>query len=169
MTVDVLMFGDSLTEWGPWTRLFPQLTIANHGRAGQTTADMVERLAQTISPRPGKVLVMAGINDLLQGYGVEVAAAHYRLFLSAWRVQQLPVYVQSTLYVGSSLVALNPQVKQLNLRLAAICREMGASYIDLNTVLCPNGVLPDELTRDHLHLKTAGYELWGQQLAPLLS
>ncbi len=59
--VDVVLFGDSITEWGPWQDVFTDITHVNRGIAGDTT----------IAVKPKLISIMAGINDLAQGFSID--------------------------------------------------------------------------------------------------
>ncbi|MDF2154419.1 SGNH/GDSL hydrolase family protein [Vibrio sp. CAU 1672] len=166
--VDVVMFGDSITEWGPWHDALPFLTLANRGLAGDTTAGMRQRLSTTKVCKPKLVCVMAGINDLAQGRCVDDIFNDYQELIHYWRSHDISVWVQSTLYVGKRLATLNPQVAQLNQKLHELCEQQAIRFIDLNQTLCPQGCLPLECSCDDLHLNSYAYGQWLKVLVPLL-
>ncbi|MDN3683782.1 GDSL-type esterase/lipase family protein [Vibrio sinaloensis] len=62
---------------GPWHDALPNIPLSNRGLAGDTTAGMVQRLETTTLHQPKLVCVMAGINDLAQGYSVEHISHNY--------------------------------------------------------------------------------------------
>lgn len=166
--VSIVQFGDSLTEWGPWSQLLPELNLVNCGVAGETTADMLQRVEHTLELQPHLVLVMAGINDLAQGETVDQVFSRYRTMLQRWRAAEIAVVVQSTLFVGSRIQELNPLVEQLNQRLQALCIQMGCRYVDLTSVLCPGSFLPPHLSDDELHLNEQAYQCWAKQIRKLV-
>ncbi len=166
---DLLLFGDSLTEWGPWHDLLSDFRLINRGISGDTTRDMLARVHATLTSKPDLVLVMAGINDLLQAESVSAVLPRYRQLVQSWRDRDLPVLVQSTLYVGANLVSLNPLVAELNRELELMCEsDPCLNFVDLNSVLCPQGVLPTEHSQDGVHLTPLAYQRWQQQILPLL-
>ncbi|KHD23846.1 lysophospholipase [Vibrio caribbeanicus] len=167
-TVDLVMFGDSITEWGPWHDALSNIKLANRGLAGDTTSGMVRRLSTTTACQPKLVCVMAGINDLSQGYSVQEVLDNYRQMLEHWESHNIEVWVQSTLYVGERIASLNPQVTELNQKLEQLCGEKNMRFIDLNTSLSPEGFLPLTHSCDDLHLNSNAYRLWIDTLAPQL-
>ncbi len=156
---DIVMFGDSITEWGPWNEAL-DYKIANRGIAGDTTMGMLKRIDTSIAVKPKLVCVMAGINDLAQGYGVEQVFANYEEMLGIWKESGCQVLVQSTLLVGKRLVALNSQVNDLNQRLQALCSQEGIEYLDVNSVLEKQGMLDAKYSCDDLHLNAKAYRQW---------
>jgi len=166
--VDIVMFGDSITEWGPWHDALPNFTLANRGLAGDTTEGMIRRLPTTKVCQPKLVCVMAGINDLSQGYTVDQVIKNYRQMLDYWQGEKIEVWVQSTLYVGERIATLNPLVTELNQQLSLLCKQRALRFIDLNQYLCPEHYLPLNCSCDDLHLNSIAYKKWLDTLAPLL-
>ncbi len=164
--VDLVMYGDSITEWGPWHDGIQSVRLANRGLGGDTTDGMIQRIDTTVVCQPKLVCVMAGINDLAQGYSIEEIVDNYAQMLNYWHEKNINVWVQSTLHVGTRLNDLNPLVAQLNAQLALLCSESGAEFIDLNALLCPQGHLSIEYSADDLHLNSRAYEKWIALLTP---
>jgi lysophospholipase L1-like esterase len=49
------------------------------------------------------------------------------------------------------------------------CREQGLTFIDLNKVLAPSGILEAKYSLDQLHLTAEGYSLWQAEIRPYLN
>ena len=166
--VDLVMYGDSITEWGPWHDGIQGVTLANRGLSGDTTDGMKYRIECTTVCQPKLICMMAGINDLSQGYSVDEIMENYSQMLNYWHQRDIEVWVQSTLFVGQRLNELNPLVAQLNQGLIKLCNNTGAKYIDLNAVICPEGFLPLTCSADDLHLNSYAYGKWLSLLTPML-
>ncbi len=166
--VDLVMFGDSITEWGPWHDAL-SIPLANRGLGGDTCDGMLRRIDVTTVCQPKLICVMAGINDLAQGYSVEEISHNYAQMLSHWQNLGIVVWVQSTLYVGQRLAQLNPFVTQLNDNLMRLCADKQLRFIDVNGILSPQGVLPINCSADDLHLNAFAYGRWIELLAPQLA
>lgn len=166
--VDLVMYGDSITEWGPWHDGIQGVTLANRGLSGDTTDGMKYRIESTTACQPKLICMMAGINDLSQGYSVDEIMENYSQMLNYWHERDIEVWVQSTLFVGQRLNELNPLVAQLNQELIKLCNNTGADYIDLNAVICPHGFLPLTCSADDLHLNSYAYGKWLSLLTPML-
>jgi len=164
--VDLVMFGDSITEWGPWHDVLA-IPLANRGLSGDTTDGMLRRIDVTTVCQPKLVCIMAGINDLAQGYSVEEVTRNYEQMLGYWQERGIDVWVQSTLYVGQRLRQLNPLVTELNNNLQKLCQVKQLRFIDLNSILSPEGELPLSCSADDLHLNAFAYGQWVTHLHEL--
>ena len=166
--VDVVLFGDSITEWGPWQDVFTQIPHVNRGIAGDTTFGMLRRIETTLTVKPKLISIMAGINDLSQGFSVDSVFDNYITMLTYWQKNGCPVLVQSTLYCGNRLAHLNPKVTELNTRLESYCQQHNIIYLNVNKILSPNGFLSNDFTCDDLHLNADAYSAWIKVLQPKL-
>lgn len=166
---DLVMFGDSITEWAPWADIFRDVSMVNRGLAGDTTNGMLRRIDTTLNVKPKLVCFMAGINDLAQGYGVEHIYQNYIDMLEVWQANDIRILVQSTLYVGSKLQGLNPSVELLNRKVSEYCSQQGIAFLDVNSVLSPNKLLSNEYSCDDLHLNAKAYQAWAEVLQPTIA
>ncbi|MGF1814562.1 SGNH/GDSL hydrolase family protein [Vibrio splendidus] len=166
---DLVMFGDSITEWAPWADIFRDISMVNRGLAGDTTTGMLRRIDTTLNVKPKLVCFMAGINDLAQGYDVDHIYQNYIDMLKVWQENDIRILVQSTLYVGSKLQGLNPSVELLNRKVSEYCSQQGIAFLDVNSVLSPNQILSNEYSCDDLHLNAKAYQVWAEVLQPAIA
>ncbi|WP_135385479.1 SGNH/GDSL hydrolase family protein [Vibrio tasmaniensis] len=166
---DLVMFGDSITEWAPWADIFRDVSMVNRGLAGDTTTGMLRRIDTTLNVKPKLVCFMAGINDLAQGYDVEHIYQNYIDMLEVWQENDIRILVQSTLYVGSKLQGLNPSVELLNSKISEYCSQQDIAFLDVNSVLSPNKLLSNEYSCDDLHLNAKAYQAWAEVLQPTMA
>ncbi|MEZ8759436.1 SGNH/GDSL hydrolase family protein [Vibrio splendidus] len=166
---DLVMFGDSITEWAPWADIFRDVSMVNRGLAGDTTTGMLRRIDTTLNVKPKIVCFMAGINDLAQGYDVEHIYQNYIDMLKVWQENDIRILVQSTLYVGSKLQGLNPLVELLNSKINEYCSQQGIAFLDVNSVLSPSQLLSNEYSCDDLHLNAKAYQVWAEVLQPTVA
>ncbi|MEZ8046439.1 SGNH/GDSL hydrolase family protein [Vibrio sp. 10N.237.312.C02] len=166
---DLVMFGDSITEWAPWADIFRDVSMVNRGLAGDTTTGMLRRIDTTLNVKPKLVCFMAGINDLAQGYDVEHIYQNYIDMLEVWQENDIRILAQSTLYVGSKLQGLNSSVELLNSKISEYCSLQGIAFLDVNSVLSPNKLLSNEYSCDDLHLNAKAYQAWAEVLQPTIA
>ncbi|MDH6023865.1 SGNH/GDSL hydrolase family protein [Vibrio splendidus] len=166
---DLVMFGDSITEWAPWADIFRDISMVNRGLAGDTTTGMLRRIDTTLNVKPKLVCFMAGINDLAQGYDVDHIYQNYIDMLKVWQENDIRILVQSTLYVGSKLQGLNPSVELLNTKISEYCAQQGIAFLDVNSVLSPNQLLSNAYSCDDLHLNAKAYQVWAEVLQPTVA
>ena len=167
----VLFLGDSITEGGLWSDLFPELPTSNRGIGGEASYDLLERLDSAIND-PIAVSLMIGTNDLhgprkerdttkIAGRTDEIIRRIRSLAPSA------QVFVNSVLPRTSFFAE---QIKDLNERNRAAAARHGATYVDLwPTFADAAGAIRPDYARDNIHLTPAGYVAWAEVLRPHLA
>lgn len=170
----IVFLGNSITEQGWWQVLIPGRKVENRGIGGDNTYGMLDRLPAILESRPRKIFLMAGINDLTAGRPVEEIAANIEKMAEMIHAAcpDCELFVQSVLPVNDARLAYpairgkNPQVRELNARLQALCdRTQRAAYVDLWPVMADaQGQLRLEYTKDGIHLHPAAYQAWVSHL-----
>ncbi len=164
---DVVMFGNSITYEGQWNELLPEIKIANRGIPGDRIEGMLRRLPTIEALKPSKIVVMAGVNNLLQNeMADDVARKYIQLIDSASKFAE--VIICSTL-LTETYPYVNGQIEELNEYISKYCSEKGIRWIDLNCHLAPGGNLRRQFTYDGLHLTNEAYAIWTQELLPYLT
>jgi lysophospholipase L1-like esterase len=162
---DIVLVGDSLTEFGEWAELLPAHRTANRGIGGDNTLALARRLDALGDLDRSTVVIMIGINDFLAlGATPAEIAARYAIILSELTARARHVVVQSTLPVGEPEgTGVNVDVAELNELVRQLCRER-CSYLDLAALRMPDGSLHPAVTVDGVHLNGAGYLAWAAAL-----
>lgn len=169
----ILFLGDSLiSEGGVWAwklgRWRPD--TRNVGRAG---ADLyfVKSVADENVPvlRPECVVVMAGINDFGRGHDIATIIRDYEATIALIRQTKSvkSVVISSTLYLRDG--KHTPEIDQLNDALRALCDREKLTFLDLRPILCREGRLLPEFSRDIVHLNDEGRRRWAEALKPVLN
>ncbi len=157
-----ILLGDSLSMWFPTTKLPDGQFWLNQGISGDTSAGILSRLSAFSRTRPHAIYIMAGINDLRQGFKDEVILRNHRLIIRRLRRThpQARIIIQSILPTRRPTLP-NARIRQLNQQLAAIAQQEGATYHNIHHwFMDTQGNLRPELTTDGLHLSADGYEVW---------
>lgn len=163
------MLGDSLTDWGNWSEVLPGLNLINRGIAGDTSAGVLARVTEIIEHKPKVVVLMIGVNDILQGASSAAVAENIRKIVHTFRENRIRVVLESVVLMSSGAgFGANPHIERVNILLRDVARDEAAEFLDLNVVLAPDGALHAEFTRDGLHLAGRAYKLWAECLRPLL-
>jgi len=165
---DIVMVGDSITDGAEWHEMFSQLNIVNRGISGDTTVGVLNRLEGIIQTQPKKAFIMIGVNDFSRKRSPELVFDNYKKIIQALQKENIEVFVQSTLQAGISKKYHNPRVTKLNELLKAYCIEQDLTFIDLNKILAPTGILEAKYSLDELHLTASGYALWQAEVTPFL-
>jgi lysophospholipase L1-like esterase len=163
----LLLLGDSLTEGGPWQEAFAEVDVVNAGRAGDTTADIAERLEDVVAAGPATVVVMAGTNESRKAT-VEQVVRGLEDILFQLR-HELP---EARLLVCSVLPRERERadwIRDVNIHVRQFAPTVKAEFVDLWPVFAEeDGELRADLTTDRLHLTDAGYAAWVQELRGVL-
>lgn len=168
----ILFLGDSITsEGGVWAwrlgRRWPD--TRNLGRPG-ADIDFIKGVAAKNVPiiRPECVVLMAGINHFRPDRDAEQVIKDYAGLVECVRQTKdvKHMIIASTLYVrdGTS----TPDITRLNDALRGMCARDGMVFLDLRPLLCRDGRLVPELSRDKVHLNEQGYETWTRALLEVL-
>ncbi len=164
---DVVMFGDSITAGGRWEEMFAGIAIHDRGIGGDTITGMERRVPQVIAKKPGKVFMLAGINDVFAGNKEADILARYAAVAKAL-APQTELYLQSIILCGEPRCDDDRRavIKRLNAKIAEIAKANGATYLDLNAALAPDGQIAAAYTTDGVHLSGDGYRVLRDLLAP---
>lgn len=170
MEVDVVFFGDSETAGGDFQKAFPDVKSINLGYIGEDVKGMLRRVDAIAAVNPKKVFLMAGINGLQQQKMEEFEYWYTTLADEIRReVPEAELYIESILPVTSySDYCDNEKIREANDILRHLTAEKGIYYIDLFKLYAHEGVLPDNLSYDGLHLTDEAYSIWYEAIRKLI-
>ncbi len=163
---ELVFVGDSITQFGEWSELFPEYRTANRGIAGDNTLHAVRstRRARGLEPIDGC------LDDRHQRLSLAFEAAtpeiiaRYEAVLKDLMSRARTVVVQSILPVAAPQdIAINGSVAALNEAAKRFCQE-NCTYLDLAVLRTANGALRPDVTFDGLHLNGTGYLEWAGAL-----
>jgi len=161
---DVVMIGDSITEFAEWSDMFPGIRIANRGIGGETTEGVLKRIPGIHAVNAKKAFLMLGINDLSSNKSdPKRVFERYSHIVKLLLARNMRVYVQSTILCNprkaKPCAAVLPKLKTLNNSLSRLAAP-NVIFIDLNAELSDETGLKDEFTDDGVHINSAGYAAW---------
>ena len=168
--VDVVMIGDSLTELGIWSEIFPNVKIANRGIASDKTEDVLNRIDTILDVNPSKALIMMGIIDIHSSIDINTIMENYIKLIKKLEAENVEVIVQSTIECskircGENLIKL----RKLNSKLEKYCGENQILFVDLNKSLSTiSEGLIKKYTWDGIHLTGNGYLEWSKQIGNIV-
>jgi lysophospholipase L1-like esterase len=168
--IKLLMLGDSLVEWGDWSKHLPGVAVINRGIAGEMTEELSARLMEEIDacPDPDAVLVQSGTNNLLMGYMFFPA-------IFTTMMQRLRLCYPQTPLILCSLTPMPivpaHDLQQVNGELAQVAAGIeNCVFLDLVgpfTERCLPITHPGFLS-DQVHLSTRGYQVWADAISGCL-
>jgi lysophospholipase L1-like esterase len=167
----VVFLGNSITDNGEWRELFSDDLIVNRGIGGDFVPGILSRLDNIIEEKPRCIFLMIGINDIRWRIPLEKVRTTYDSVINRITVNDIPLYIQSTLYVGKwhdRIDIINRQVDSLNYHLKELSNQRDFEFIDVNAVLSEDGYMKPDYTNDNLHLLGTGYLKWIEQIRPFV-
>ena len=165
---DVVFFGNSITCGGNFQDYFPNVKACNLGYPGDNMDGMMLRVPQIKAVSPEKVFVMAGINGL-QMQTDDVFEKKYQQMVDSIKktVPEAEVYLQSILpvnYAKTNAYASKGKIREANDIINRIAQRSGCFYVDLYSLYEKDGEMPQELTRDGVHLFPEAYDRWMEEI-----
>jgi lysophospholipase L1-like esterase len=182
----VIFAGDSLTEQCAWGELLQSPLVLGRGIGGEPIAGLRLRLAEVLRHRPRQMILLSGVNNLLQGADVESLALEHRALVEEVLQSQphVQVVIQSLLPVSEANFAaqptaasrrqreMNAAIVQVNQTLRDLYATLPAErvvYADIHShLLDGSGQLDSACSLDGLHLTGQGYARWRDAVRPLL-
>lgn len=168
-----VLLGDSISLWFPPDMLPEGYTWLNQGISGDTSEGVLDRVHVLDETHPKIIVLMIGINDLIQGEDPERVVRNIRKIIRylTWAHPDTPIILQSILpHQGETaswegkdkLAALpNSRIEAVNQELAAIADEHGIHFLNLYPLFVgSDGYLNPALSSDGLHLNEQGYLVW---------
>jgi len=170
--VDVVFFGNSITERGHWHELFPNIKIANRGIGGDNTYGMKSRIADVMSSKPKKIFLMMGINDIGRGLPIDSVRKNYEQIIQIIKKvsPKTRIYAQSTLPLNESMLSVDylkgkeNQIRTLNDEIVKLAQRYKITYVDVKEVLADEYLLKSKYTSDGIHINTDAYIIWANYL-----
>ncbi len=163
----IVMLGNSITYECAWNELLNRDDVINRGIPGETIEGIIDRLPTILLSPTKSVVLMAGINNILNGDKTINLTKHYTELLDSIRTKT-DLIVCATLYT-SIYTNIHSEITELNLFLKQYCQQHQLPYIDLNSALVSKDhLLERKYTYDGVHLNSKGYEVWRDALMPNL-
>ena len=160
---NLIFIGDSLTQFHDWSNFGAH---HNAGIAGDTTDGLLYRLHYSLEKKPTTIVLMIGINDLLQGQYLDTIQSNYQNILRQLQAVQT-VYLLSILPIEMMQQAtqINEEIITLNHFLEQETTEKGYHFIDLYSELVDShSSMREGLSSDGVHLTPKAYEIWEKVL-----
>lgn len=165
---DLVFLGDSLTDFHDWSTFG---THHNAGIAGDTTDGILYRLHYTLEKTPKTLVLMIGINDLLQGQDIDVIKRNYRkIFEKIETIDTVVVLSLLPVRMVPQTQLINENILRLNHFLKDECSKRGFVFGDLYSAMVNDkGGLKESFTSDGVHLTHPAYIVWEERLKGLLT
>ena len=160
-TSSIVFVGDSLIESFPVEQMFSEHSVKNKGISGNTSKDILARIAPIAEAKPRKIFLDVGINDILRNVPLDTLFINYKSIVQIIKSNSpnTEIFVQSLLPVGEKYQSFRPKIWAFNDTLKNFCHNDSITFISLFPLFYENG-LPQYYSLDDLHLNQSGYEVW---------
>src|SRR5215831_5074570 len=191
--IDLLFFGDSITDWfywplrggeatggKVWEANFAPLKPANFAIAGDTTQGVLWRMQNDeLEGFKAKLIVlMLGTNNTASNPVGQIIDGD-RLIIEEFKKQQpqakvlvLGIFPRNNARatqqtpIGQQTPVLNATIKAINIGLSQFADNKQVFYMDIGDKFLVDGLVPAEIMADGLHPTAKGYQIWADAITP---
>jgi lysophospholipase L1-like esterase len=188
--IDLYFVGDSITRrWRAtdypqflenWNENFFGWNAANFGWGGDTVQNVLWRLrnGELEDAHPKVIVLLAGTNNVGKGPVSDATAADVVKGTKAVLDTMREKAPKATIIVmgilprndGADPTAVMPSINKVNEEIAKLADGKAIRYLNINDKLADkDGNLLEGMTQDRLHLSLKGYQVWADELKPLLT
>lgn len=163
----LIFLGDSLTAFHDWSVFGKH---RNAGIPGDTTDGLLQRLHYTLEKKPVTLVLMIGINDLLQGQDIDTMKRNYqKIFEQIGVIDRVVLLSLLPVQMVPRTQLINEQIIRLNHFLKRECAQRGFVFGDLyRDMVDREGGIKDSFTSDGVHLTPEAYKIWEEALKTVL-
>jgi lysophospholipase L1-like esterase len=188
--IDLYFVGDSITRrWRAtdypqflenWNKNFFGWNAANYGWGGDTIQNVLWRLqnGELEEVHPKVIVLLAGTNNVGNAPVSDARMADIVKGIKALIDTMRKKAPKATIVVmgilprndGSNPTAVMSSINKINENIAKLADGKTIRYLNINDKLADkDGKLLEGMTEDRLHLSLKGYQVWADELKPLLT
>lgn len=168
---NIVMLGDSMTEFAHWNELLGRNDVVNRGISGDITEGILNRLETVVKVKPRYCFFMGGINDFVKGISFDITVGNSIAIINRLNDNGIRPVIQSVIYTGYNYDG-QKEINLLASRINEVMKKFAINnniyFLDLNNYLSEGGLLNPDYTYDGLHLNAKGYSIWGQVINEFL-
>ena len=132
-------------------------TVMNAGYPGANSSEILDNCYNILDDnKPGYMLILAGVNDLIMGYGDELPAVNIRIMVQACKDNKTIPVIATLTPVFGSYARLSSGVERLNDQIRQIASDLNVPLVDLNSAFGENLIY---MQTDGLHPNETGNAL----------
>jgi len=178
--IQLVFLGDSITAYWQraglpvWTKYYTQYDAGDFGIPGETTDQTLGHIAGGIlnELHPKAVVILIGTNNIskLHDQPEWVAAGIQKIVITVReKLPQSQIVLLAIFPCGKKSDGRRAKIEAVNSILSKTDFGPQVHYLDIGAkFLDPNGDLPKELFPDLLHPSTPGYQIWAENMQPVL-
>ena len=165
--------GDERSQYAYWLRQWhPDWCVLNRGVNGERSDQIAARFDRDVlAHAPDVVVIIAGVNDVHQGFGAEQVIHHLRAMYDRARAAGLPVVAGTIVPYNTATPDANARMREINAWIAEEARrDPNLTCADTRAATAaPDD--PDRLAAspDGLHPDIDGYRRMAEALEPAIA
>lgn len=163
--------GNPESQYGYWmVKSHPEWKFLNRGVNGERSDQILRRLESALKQNPDVVVVLAGVNDLYQGYPVDWIKFNLKEIYTRAYDAGIMVMACTVLPYDPATEETRKKMEELNAWILSYSQALGIGFCDTYQAAV-NPQKPGYLagTPDHLHPDVATYRKIGEAVAEALS
>jgi lysophospholipase L1-like esterase len=164
--------GEIKSQYAYWLMQgHPDWQVLNRGVNGERSDQIAARFDRDVlRATPAAVVIVAGVNDVYQGYAVDRVKAELRAMYDRAAAAHIPVVAGSILPYNSATAQQNAKMHEINAWMAAeAARDGHLTFVDTRKATAAPGNI-DRLagSPDGLHPDIDGYRRMAEALEPVI-
>ena len=178
-----ILLGDSITDFFNWYELFYDYSkstgqaVYNRGISGDTTDRLLERLDDNVlSIKPKNIVLLIGTNDIGRGLPLSMSLYNIEQIIKKSKESCPDVnFIFEAVYPINEKMRdrfekrSNKKIDKMNKEYIKLCKKYDCVWVDFTDKLKDeNGNLKKDFTFDGLHLNALAYEIFAENIIPLL-
>lgn len=177
----IIFDGDSITDWWrtkgrkEWEKTFVPYGVANFGIAGDLTQAVLWRLknGQGKGMHPKLIVLMIGTNNLKwsdntdeqTAAGVKAVVDEYKRMYPTARILLQGIFPRGE----TASHPMRARIENINAMIGKLGDGQRVIFLDFgDKFLEPDGTISREVMPDFLHPSARGYEIWAEQILPVV-
>lgn len=164
--------GDPQSQYEYWMmKEHPEWTVLNRGVNGERSDQILRRFERDVlAAKPDWVIVLAGVNDLYQGYPVEAIQKNLGTIYQKAQKAGIRVIACSILPYNTSEAAVKKRMLEMNRWIKEYTSRQGLLFCDTFKAV-EDAVRPGRLksSPDGLHPDVEGYRKMGEAISEVLT
>ena len=160
--------GDETSQYAFWLmKVHPEWVVINRGINGERSDQIRARFERdVIQNSPSAVVIIAGVNDIYQGQGVEHVTGELQAMYERARQAGIPVVAGTIIPFNSATPDQNARMRRVN---DWIRVQPQVAFVDTRAAVAASGN-PDLLfeSPDGLHPSPAGYRRMADAIGPVI-
>lgn len=172
---NIVMLGNSLTDYADWSELLGRTDVANRGIGGDITAGYLGRLNWVIVLKPKICFIDGGINDLGHSVNQDTIIKNLSYIIDVLKINNIKSVLTTVTLVSerctwcANPIEQNKKVKELNKKILRLSKEKAINIIDLNKYVSNGNFLNLEYAvKDGLHFTGKTYLIWKCEVEKIL-